>query len=90
MSSSPHQVPRCQANRPLVLLVVLAGGAGAGAPRPHAAASTFTPGARRTDTAGREHRLRGHPLLHVDRSGELDLHIDNASYSDQRVGVPDR
>ncbi|WP_242546944.1 hypothetical protein [Amycolatopsis sp. MtRt-6] len=25
MSSSPHEVPRCQANRPLALLVVLAG-----------------------------------------------------------------
>jgi hypothetical protein len=65
MSSSPHQVPRCQANRPLALLVVLAGGAGAGAPWPHAAASTFTLGARRTDTAGRALQLQGLGIVQV-------------------------
>jgi hypothetical protein len=64
MSSSPHQVPRCQANRPLALLVVLAGVL-VPAARPHAAASTFTLGARRTDTAGRALQLHGLGIVQV-------------------------
>jgi hypothetical protein len=40
-------------------------GAGAGAPRPHAAASTFTLGARRTDAAGRALQLHGLGIVQV-------------------------
>ncbi|MEU4518914.1 hypothetical protein AB0F52_09370 [Amycolatopsis sp. NPDC024027] len=54
-------------------------GAGAGAPRPHAAASTFT-------------LVERPEVLYnaTTRTYVMYLHIDNTSYSDQRVGVPDR
>ncbi|WIX91361.1 hypothetical protein [Amycolatopsis sp. DG1A-15b] len=88
----------------------------------HAAASTFTLGARRTDTAFQDipcytstdlanwthqgialakqasgdlgpNRIVERPKVLYNattRMYVMYLHIDNTSYSDQRVGVPDR